>query len=489
MELLIMACPASCAYNEIRVPLTGPECDTLASGTGIDGITDVCDYLQSLPVRLFDIQNHLEGLGNYGALPVNEDSKCKPSEAPTASSLVSEIARAINAITCFLCGVGGGSKSHFHDETGDFNQLATTPLNIPADLDINDTVIEDFDDYLVFWTWDGTTWTKNFVHDKADANSAFQTHNQNIPTPTYTTPLTPPANPEAGDTIIEQYLDGIVYWTFDGTNWVKNFTDSKDIHSYHVLQAGNAPSLTPIFPVPITTAQAGDTAIVRWDNGEAKYTYNGASWVLDWFNEDASGIECADVFPNNPNDCATPPAIQDSNGNVTVLNGNGNIPLDTTYNAGYVVGGNLRVPGAKLEIASVYTTPFVQNVPSPTGFTDSANLISTSITNTTTKNRLYYLSLYGIEFATSCLQGEIGHTLKVTGAVTYTVVSATKGNAGTAGNCDNVQTLYQPLVLTPGQSITINCAYHWQNAAAGAPTLTFNGVRLELTVTSHGMEN
>lgn len=340
MELLIMACPASCAYNEIRVPLTGPECDTLASGTGIDGITDVCDYLQSLPVRLFDIQNHLEGLGNYGALPVNEDSKCKPSEAPTASSLVSEIARAINAITCFLCGVGGGSKSHFHDETGDFNQLATTPLNIPADLDINDTVIEDFDDYLVFWTWDGTTWTKNFVHDKADANSAFQTHNQNIPTPTYTTPLTPPANPEAGDTIIEQYLDGIVYWTFDGTNWVKNFTDSKDIHSYHVLQAGNAPSLTPIFPVPITTAQAGDTAIVRWDNGEAKYTYNGASWVLDWFNEDASGIECTDIFPNDPNDCATPPAIQDANGNVTVLNGNGNIQTDCTLD---VTGGVLGV--------------------------------------------------------------------------------------------------------------------------------------------------
>lgn len=218
----------------------------------------------------------------------------------------------------------------------------------------------------------------------------------------------------------------------------------------------------------------------------------GSGFCWDSINDkiNANGqIECADVFPNDPNDCATPPAIQDANGNITVLNGNGNIPLAGAGNAGYVVGGNLRVPGAKLEIASVYTTPFVQNVPSPTGFTDSANLISTSITNTTTKNRLYYLSLYGIEFATSCLQGQIGHTLKVTGAVTYTVVSATKGNAGTAGNCDNVQTLYQPLVLTPGQSITINCAYHWQNAVAGAPTLTFNGARLELTVTSHGMEN
>jgi hypothetical protein len=189
---------------------------------------------------------------------------------------------------------------------------------------------------------------------------------------------------------------------------------------------------------------------------------------------------------------STQTLLVDANGDPVCnygFNGVADILLDTTGNVAYVIGGKLRVPGAKLEIASVYTTPFVQNVPFPTGFTDSANLISTSITNTTTKNRLYYLSLYGIEFATSCLQGQIGHTLKVTGAVTYTVVSATKGNAGTAGNCDNVQTLYQPLVLTPGQSITINCAYHWQNASAGAPTLTFNGARLELTVTSHGMEN
>jgi hypothetical protein len=189
---------------------------------------------------------------------------------------------------------------------------------------------------------------------------------------------------------------------------------------------------------------------------------------------------------------STQTLLVDANGDPVCnygFNGVADIPLDTTGNVAYVIGGKLRVPGAKLEIASVYTTPFVQNVPSPTGFTDSANLISTSITNTTTKNRLYYLSLYGIEFATSCLQGQIAHTLKVTGAVTYTVVSATKGNSGTAGNCDNVQTLYQPLVLTPGQSITINCAYRWQNTAAGAPTLTFNGARLELTVTSHGMEN
>jgi hypothetical protein len=298
-----MACPETCSFNEIRQPLTTEECETLTSGVGIDGITDVCDYLQSLPARLFSIQQYLQDAGNYGALPVNEESKCKPGDAPTASSLTSEIARAINGIVCYLCGVSG-NVTHFHSEPGDFNQSATEPVNTPDPLKAGDTVIEDFDDYIVFWTYDGVNWVKNFTHDKSDANTTFETYNQTIPTPSYTTPQTTPADPEAGDTLVEQFLDGIVYWTYDGTNWVKNFTDSKDIHSYHILQAGSAGSLTPAFPVPITTAQAGDTAIVKWDDGEAKYTFDGTNWNLDWFEPISNGLTC-DVYPNDPNSCAT----------------------------------------------------------------------------------------------------------------------------------------------------------------------------------------
>lgn len=326
-----MACPTSCTYNEIREPLTVAECASLTAGNPIGSYATVCDYLKSLPARLWDLTNHLENLGNYGTLAVNDESKCKSDDEPTAASLTSEFALFADSIACYLCG-GLGNTAHFHDEGGtDFNQSATEPVNIPAPLKAGDTVIEDFDDYLVFWTYDGTAWVKNFTHNKADANSTFETYNTTIPV-TYTTPNTIPTDPEAGDTLIEQFTDGLVYWTYDGTNWVKNFTDSKDIHSYHILQTGNAPSLTPAFPVPITTAQAGDTAIVKWDDGEAKYTFDGTTWILDWFKADTSGVT----------------NIQDANGNVTVLNGNGNIPSETLD----VINGGIELNN----ISTIYNT-------------------------------------------------------------------------------------------------------------------------------------
>jgi hypothetical protein len=350
MELL-MACPTSCTYNEIREPLTVAECASLTAGNPIGSYATVCDYLKSLPARLWDLTNHLENLGNYGSLAVNDESKCKSDDEPTAASLTSEFALFADSIACYLCG-GLGNTAHFHDEGGtDFNQSATEPVNIPAPLKAGDTVIEDFDDYLVFWTYDGTAWVKNFTHNKADANSTFETYNTTIPV-TYTTPNTIPTDPEAGDTLIEQFTDGLVYWTYDGTNWVKNFTDSKDIHSYHILQTGNAPSLTPAFPVPITTAQAGDTAIVKWDDGEAKYTFDGTSWILDWFEPELSGgVSCEDVFNNGAEQASPilPTNIVDANSNVTTPNVNGDIPFDTTGNVGYVLAGKLRVPGGAVK--------------------------------------------------------------------------------------------------------------------------------------------
>lgn len=337
-----MACPTSCTYNEIREPLTVAECASLTAGNPIGSYATVCDYLKSLPARLWDLTNHLENLGNYGSLAVNDESKCKSDDEPTAASLTSEFALFADSIACYLCG-GLGNTAHFHDEGGtDFNQSATEPVNIPAPLKAGDTVIEDFDDYLVFWTYDGTAWVKNFTHNKADANSTFETYNTTIPV-TYTTPNTIPTDPEAGDTLIEQFTDGLVYWTYDGTNWVKNFTDSKDIHSYHILQTGNAPSLTPAFPVPITTAQAGDTAIVKWDDGEAKYTFDGTSWILDWFEPELSGgVSCEDVFNNGAEQAnpITPTNIVDANNNVTTPDANGDIPTDCTLE---VNGGVLGV--------------------------------------------------------------------------------------------------------------------------------------------------
>ena len=88
----------------------------------------------------------------------------------------------------------------------------------------------------------------------------------------------------------------------------------------------------------------------------------GSGFCWDSINDkiNANGqIECADVFPNDPNDCATPPAIQDANGNITALNGNGNIPTST-----------LDVISGKLELDNISKT---YNVAGISGFLAMAN--------------------------------------------------------------------------------------------------------------------
>ena len=188
---------------------------------------------------------------------------------------------------------------------------------------------------------------------------------------------------------------------------------------------------------------------------------------------------------------STQTLLVDANGDPVCnygFNGVANIPLAATGNAGYVTSGELVIPGAKLEVASINSTAFVQVVPNPTGFTNSAALITQVVTNSTSKNRIYNLSLYGIEFATTCQQGQVGHTLEITGSIIANLYSSNKGNSGAPGNLDNVQTIYHSIVLMPGQSVTLMAKYRWQNTSIGAPSLTFNGARLELIVTSYGME-
>ena len=373
-------------------------------------------------------------------------------------------------------------------------ELILTSRQPSQSLKAGDTVIEDFDDYLVFWTYDGTAWVKNFTHNKADANSTFETYNTTIPV-TYTTPNTIPTDPEAGDTLIEQFTDGLVYWTYDGTNWVKNFTDSKDIHSYHILQTGNAPSLTPAFPVPITTAQAGDTAIVKWDDGEAKYTFDGTTWILDWFEPEVSGgVDCADVINNGANSANVIqlPNVQDAAGNVTVLNVNGNIPLAATGNAGYVSGGKLVIPGVRLEHASNITGIPNIVVPglSPFILTNVAGIIS--ITNTTPNTRIYSVTIGASIFV---LDGtnripKVQTRGVVTG--TGTVINNITGLATNGGNSNDTQfdhTLYTFIYirLTPGQTFNIQQTVDVANG--GTLSFTLNIPRIQRTILSWAEEN
>lgn len=66
---------------------------------------------------------------------------------------------------------------------------------------------------------------KTIVIDPADANAIHGTETGDAPTGTPTAPVSPPAADATGDTYIEHFDNGNVYWTWDGTSWVYNFTD------------------------------------------------------------------------------------------------------------------------------------------------------------------------------------------------------------------------------------------------------------------------
>ncbi len=69
-------------------------------------------------------------------------------------------------------------------------------------------------------------------------------------------------------------------------------------------------------------------------------------------------------------------AVEDANGNVTVLNGNGNIPLATTGNVGYVSSGELVMPGGAIKrVGTAYVLTPTQTV----GATATTNTVTFGI--------------------------------------------------------------------------------------------------------------
>jgi len=296
---------------------------------------------------------------------------------------------------------------------------------------------------------------------------------------------------EAGEQFqIKETVTGIV----DNGDGTATFTGEDGVpHTFNtsgdsIVDNGDGTYLVTKVDGSTFTIDTNETNTSIVDNGNGSFNYTNEAGVTVTI---PCGISCASIFPNQPGDCGPSgeaALIEDANGNVTVLNVNGNIPLASTGNAGYVTSGELVIPGAKLEVASINSTAFVHVVPNPTSFTNSAELITQVVTNSTSKNRIYNLSLYGIEFATTCQQGQVGHTLEITGSIIANLYSSNKGNSGAPGNLDNVQTIYHSIVLMPGQSVTLMAKYRWQNMSIGAPSLTFNGARLELIVTSYGME-
>ena len=179
---------------------------------------------------------------------------------------------------------------------------------------------------------------------------------------------------------------------------------------------------------------------------------------------------------------STPVAIEDSAGNTTVLNGNGNIPVSAD-SVGYVNGaGELVIPGALLDL-DITNSTFYTTATAPGAYGGSPNQITSVFTNNSGEKRLYTASLYGFEFAiTPLTKFQIGHRVNVTGAVTATAQSVIGAFGNGAHNIDHAETTSISFILNAGQTVTFTALYLWQNTQG--TSVTFNGANLRLQVIS-----
>lgn len=178
----------------------------------------------------------------------------------------------------------------------------TIPVNPPTGVAVGHTLIERYDDGIAWWTWNGTTWDLNFTWQQADGCCTFfnnEPGNTLSETNPPAAPLNPPANPNTGDTLIENYDNGQVYWTFNGTTWVRDFVVvADDIYNTHSDQGAtnineNALPGTPVNPP--TGVIAGHTLHELYGNAQIYWTYNGANWVRDYVITDCCHTQTSQV--------------------------------------------------------------------------------------------------------------------------------------------------------------------------------------------------
>ena len=174
------------------------------------------------------------------------------------------------------------------DSTGNTVGLTpAAPVTAVTGDSIGDTLIEKSDDYISYWTWDGTTWVLDFQDSVAVNADINLTHENNVTDFTDGTvaaeqPVT--AADAIGDTAILAHPNGTSYWTWDGTNWVVDFfVDNMDCCTTFDLQTGAAPAPATNATVGVpTTPTTGDTFVQQYDDTTVFYTYDGTNWVEDY---------------------------------------------------------------------------------------------------------------------------------------------------------------------------------------------------------------
>jgi hypothetical protein len=134
----------------------------------------------------------------------------------------------------------------------------------------------------------------------------------------------------------------------------------------------------------------------------------------------AGSLDCADILDNGANE-ATPIAptnIVDADNNVTTPDANGDIPLATTSNVGYVAGGNLVIPGGAIQLKG---TTYVLTPAQTVGST------ATSSVGTFTVPSLPFDTMISIRtrqiVATSYAAANSSHQIRMDSIVTSTNVA------------------------------------------------------------------
>lgn len=179
----------------------------------------------------------------------------------------------------YICDVNGlriKESGHVSDQTGTNTPVPyTAPTDGGTDLKEGAIIIEVFDDAVHYWSagCDGAAAALDLTIPRSDTDTvtSFSSEVGADAGAVDTAPVSPPAaGVTTGDTHIEKYDDFIVYWTFDGTNWVEDF---RTRCGYSVGQLSNTNAGTD--------APAEDCSILIWDETAGEYQNVGPADALD----------------------------------------------------------------------------------------------------------------------------------------------------------------------------------------------------------------
>lgn len=155
-----------------------------------------------------------------------------PSSPTTGDTLVIKYA---NCMTGFYTYDGSDWVLDFHQEdcakeiqfssvSGDYDG---TPPASPG-VTVGDTRIIKYGTGVRakygFWTWDGSSWGLSYL---IDTEGLRNTHVDDGSNPAPIAPAVPatgfPSDSKNGDTVVRKFSDYMVWYTFDGTDWVEDF--------------------------------------------------------------------------------------------------------------------------------------------------------------------------------------------------------------------------------------------------------------------------